>query len=178
MKVLIVTDMQNDFIDGALGNKEAVGIVNSVKANIDSYLTIGDTVIYTKDTHTEDYLQTQEGQKLPVKHCIKGTQGWEFYKNLYVNGCKVIEKPSFGSLELAELISDMNDVESIELIGICTDICVISNAMILKARMPETPIFVDESCCAGTTLANHKNALNAMKICQIKVIGGKDDHTV
>ena len=178
MRVLIVTDMQNDFINGILGTKEAVGIIDIAKAKIDNYLAAGDTVIYTQDTHTEAYLQTQEGQKLPLEHCIKGTPGWEISQKVYVSGCKVIEKPSFGSIELAEFIAGMQEVQSIELIGICTDICVISNAMILKAKMPEIPILVDASCCAGTTLENHKNALYAMKGCQIEVIGDEDNDTV
>ena len=178
MKVLVVTDMQNDFIDGTLGTKEAVQIIDSAKAKIDSYLTAGDMVIYTQDTHIENYLQTQEGQKLPVLHCIKGTPGWEISQKLYVSGCKVFEKSSFGSLELAEFIAGIKDVQSIELIGICTDICVISNAMILKAKMPEVPISVDASCCAGTTLESHNNALYAMKVCQIEVTGVKDHDAV
>ncbi|MEG6521935.1 cysteine hydrolase family protein [Desulfotomaculum sp. 1211_IL3151] len=178
MKVLVVIDMQNDFINGALGTKEAVKIVDSVKAKIDSYLAAGDIVIYTQDTHTEAYLKTQEGQKLPVEHCIKGTPGWEISPRVYVSGCPVIEKPSFGSLELAELIAGMEEIQSIELIGICTDICVISNALILKAKMPEVPLVVDASCCAGVTLESHQNALDAMKACQIEVIGGKDDDSV
>ncbi|HHY28717.1 MAG TPA: cysteine hydrolase [Desulfitobacterium dehalogenans] len=171
MKVLIVVDMQNDFIDGTLGTKEAVKIVDTVKRKIDSYLAAGDTVIYTQDTHTEAYLQTQEGQKLPVEHCIKGTPGWEISQKVYVSGCQVIEKPSFGSIELAELIAGMKEIQSIELIGLCTDICIISNAMILKAKMLEIPIVVDSSCCAGATPEGHQNALYAMKICQIEVIG-------
>ncbi|NLY46540.1 MAG: cysteine hydrolase [Tissierella sp.] len=178
MRVLVVTDMQNDFIDGSLGTKEAVEIVDAAKAKIDRYLKQGDTVIYTQDTHTEAYLQTQEGQNLPVEHCIKGTPGWEISQSVYVSGCPVIEKPSFGSIELAKFIAEMKDIESIELIGICTDICVISNAMILKAKMPEIPIFVDASCCAGTTVENHKNALNAMKVCQIEVTGVKDHDVI
>lgn len=178
MKVLAVIDMQNDFINGALGTKEAVEIVNSVKAKIDSFLAAGDTVVYTQDTHTEAYLQTQEGQKLPVAHCIKGTPGWEISPRVYVSGCQVIEKPSFGSIELAELLAGMAEIQSIELIGLCTDICVISNAMILKAKMPEVPIVVDAACCAGATLEGHQNALYAMKACQIEVIGGKDDDSV
>lgn len=173
MRILIVTDMQNDFINGKLGTKEAVEILDSAKAKIDKYLAAGDMVIYTQDTHTEAYPQTQEGQKLPIEHCIKGTYGWEISQRVYVNGCKVIEKSSFGSIELAELIAEVKGVQSIELIGICTDICVISNAIILKAKMPETPILVDASCCAGTNLENHKNALYTMKGCQIEVIGGK-----
>lgn len=178
MRVLVVTDMQNDFINGTLGTKEAVEIVDSAKAKIDSYLAAGGIVIYTQDTHTETYLQTQEGQKLPVEHCIKGTPGWEISQKVYVSGCQVIEKPSFGSIKLAELIAGMKKVQSIELIGICTDICVISNAMILKAKMPEIPILVDASCCAGTTLESHNNALYAMKVCQIEVTGGEDHATV
>lgn len=178
MKVLAVIDMQNDFINGALGTKEAVEIVDSVKAKIDSYLAAGDTVVYTQDTHTEAYLQTQEGQKLPVAHCIKGTPGWEISQRVYVRGCQVIEKPSFGSIELAELLAGMEEIQSVELIGLCTDICVISNAMILKAKMPEVPIAVDAACCAGATLEGHQNALHAMKACQIEVIGGKDDDSV
>lgn len=173
MKVLVVTDMQNDFIDGALGTNEALEIVDCVKAKIDSYLAAGDTVIYTQDTHTMDYLKTQEGQKLPIEHCIEGTSGWEISKRVYVSGCQVIKKPSFGSLKLAELIAEMKAIQAVEIIGICTDICVISNAMILKAKMPEVPILVDASCCAGTTFESHKNALHAMKICQIEVRGGK-----
>lgn len=173
MKVLVVTDMQNDFIDGALGTREAIGIIDSVKAKIDSYLADGDTVIYTQDTHTRDYLNTQEGRKLPAPHCIEGTFGWEISKRVYVSGYQVIKKPSFGSLKLAELISEMNDIEAIEVIGLCTDVCVISNTMILKAKMPEVPILVDASCCAGTTFESHINALNAMKVCQIEVRGGK-----
>ena len=178
MKVLIVTDMQNDFINGALGTKEAVDIVDSVKAKIESYLSAGYTVIYTQDTHTKDYLKTQEGQKLPVEHCIKGTYGWEIFEKVYVSGCHVIEKPSFASLELTELIAEMKDIQSIELVGICTDICVISNAITLKAKMTEIPIVVDASCCAGTSLESHKNALKAMKMCQIEIIGGEEDDTL
>jgi nicotinamidase-related amidase len=178
MKILVVTDMQNDFIIGALGTEETVKIVDSAKVKIDSYLAAGDTVIYTQDTHTEAYLYTQEGQKLPVKHCIKGTPGWEISQKVYVSGCQVIEKPSFGSIELAEFIIGIKEVQSIELIGICTDICVISNAMILKAKMPEIPILVDASCCAGTTLESHNNALHAMKVCQIEVTEVKDNDTV
>ena len=178
MKILVVIDMQNDFINGALGTKEAVGIIDSVKAKIDSYIASGDEVIYTQDTHTKDYLKTQEGQKLPVEHCIKGTYGWEISEKVYVNGCEIIEKPSFASLELAELIAEMKDIESVELVGVCTDVCVISNAITLKAKMTEVPVLVDASCCAGTSLENHKNALNVMKMCQVEVIGGEENDTI
>ncbi|MCC8066576.1 MAG: cysteine hydrolase [Clostridiales bacterium] len=210
MKVLIAVDMQNDFIDGALGTKEAIAIVDNVRAKIDRYLENGDVVIYTRDTHTEDYLQSQEGRNLPVVHCVKGTPGWEISEKVYVDGCTVVDKPSFGSLTLPETLQDsvkkperMSDsvghsevtresvrhdvemnqneksghgeaideenIESIELIGLCTDICVISNAMILKAAYPEVPITVDASCCAGVTPESHENALNAMRMCQIQV---------
>ena len=167
MKVLCVIDMQNDFIDGALGTKEAEAIVENVKAKIELYRKNGDTVIFTRDTHSEDYMNTQEGKNLPVPHCIKGSKGWEVSEKLDTASDKIIDKPTFGSFELAEYISTLADVEEIELIGLCTDICVISNAMIIKARFTETPIKVDSSCCAGVTPESHANALGAMKMCQI-----------
>ena len=167
MKVLCVIDMQNDFIDGALGTKEAEAIVENVKAKIELYRKNGDTVIFTRDTHTEDYMNTQEGKNLPVPHCIKGSKGWEVSEKLDTASDKIIDKPTFGSFELAEYISTLADVDEIELIGLCTDICVISNAMILKARFTETPIKVDSSCCAGVTPESHTNALGTMKMCQI-----------
>ena len=167
MKVLCVIDMQNDFIDGALGTKEAEAIVENAKAKIELYRKNGDTVIFTRDTHSEDYMNTQEGKNLPVPHCIKGSKGWEVSEKLDTASDKIIDKPTFGSFELAEYISTLADVDEIELIGLCTDICVISNAMILKARFTETPIKVDSSCCAGVTPESHTNALGAMKMCQI-----------
>lgn len=167
MKVLCVIDMQNDFIDGALGTKEAEDIVENVKAKIELYRKNGDTVIFTRDTHSEDYMNTQEGKNLPVPHCIKGSKGWEVSEKLDTASDKIIDKPTFGSFELAEYISTLADVEEIELIGLCTDICVISNAMIFKARFTETPIKVDSSCCAGVTPESHTNALGTMKMCQI-----------
>ncbi len=170
MKVLCVIDMQNDFIDGALGTKEAEAIVENVKAKIELYRKNGDTVIFTRDTHTEDYMNTQEGKNLPVPHCIKGSFGWEISEKLDTASYKIIDKPTFGSFELAEYISTLSDVEEIELIVLCTDICVISNAMILKARFTETPITVDSACCAGVTPDSHSNALSSMKMCQINCI--------
>lgn len=169
MKVLVVIDMQNDFIDGALGTKEAVQITDCVKAKVAEYLAAGDAVIYTRDTHTSEYLSTQEGKHLPVVHCVKGSHGWEIADGVYADGCPVIDKPSFGSLELAEYVAGLESVEKIELVGLCTDICVISNAMILKAKLPEIPLAVDASCCAGVTPDSHKNALEAMKMCQILI---------
>ncbi|MCC8137302.1 MAG: cysteine hydrolase [Clostridiales bacterium] len=186
MRVLIVVDMQNDFIDGALGTMEAAAIVDNVREKIDRYLENGDTVIYTRDTHTEAYLQTQEGRNLPVVHCVKGTPGWEISEKVYVEGCTVVDKPSFGSPALPEVVkacaarqsgrgaqsgnTDGGTPDSIELVGLCTDICVISNAMILKAAFPEIPMTVDASCCAGVTPESHENALNAMRMCQIQII--------
>lgn len=176
MKVLFVVDMQNDFIDGALGTKEAVAIVPRVRAKIDAHLADGGAVIYTRDTHTADYLNTQEGRRLPVVHCVEDTPGWEISDKVFVAGCEVINKPAFGSLELPQLLQELqsrhpeDELEFIELIGLCTDICVISNAMILKAAFPELPIKVDSSCCAGVTPESHENALKAMGMCQIEIL--------
>ncbi|MBQ4267885.1 MAG: cysteine hydrolase [Clostridia bacterium] len=167
MKVLCVIDMQNDFIDGALGTKEAEAIVENVKSKIELYRQNGDTVIFTRDTHTEEYMNTQEGKKLPVPHCIKGSKGWEITEKLDTASDKIIDKPTFGSFELADYVASLSDVEEIELIGLCTDICVISNAMLLKAKLTETQISVDSSCCAGVTPESHLNALESMKMCQI-----------
>lgn len=168
MKVLCVIDMQNDFIDGALGTKEAVSIVPAVKDKISLYRKKGDTVIFTRDTHLENYMDTQEGKKLPVPHCIKGTTGWEITEKLDTASDVIIDKPTFGSYVLSDYVSGLSNVEEIELIGLCTDICVISNAMLLKAKLTETPIRVDSSCCAGVTPESHLNALEAMKMCQIE----------
>ena len=173
MKLLIVVDMQNDFIDGALGTKEAVGIVDKVKDKIFEYKCSYEPVIFTRDTHENSYLETQEGKNLPVEHCIYGTHGWEITYELNTNSSEVINKESFGSIYLAEYIEHKYPtVSGIELIGLCTDICVISNAMILKAKFPETFITVDASCCAGVTPESHRNALAAMKMCQINVVNG------
>lgn len=167
-KLLIVVDMQKDFIDGALGTLEAVSIVPNVKKKIEEYQAAGDEVIFTLDTHEEDYLETQEGKNLPVKHCIRGTEGWELDSSLREFQGKRFEKNTFGSAQLAEFVSG-NNYESIELVGLCTDICVISNALLIKAMTPETPISVDASCCAGVTPQSHENALNAMKMCHIAI---------
>ena len=170
MKILCVIDMQNDFIDGALGTAEAVAIVGNVRDKIDLYRKNGDKVIFTRDTHYDNYMQTAEGSKLPVPHCIKGSDGWQISSELEVGDSRVIDKPTFGSVELAEYIRQLEDIDQIELVGLCTDICVISNALVLKANMPETPICVDSSCCAGVTTDSHNNALSAMKMCQIEII--------
>ena len=165
MKTLIVIDMQNDFIDGSLGSKEAVAIVPQVKEKIDAYRENGDEVIFTRDTHHEDYLNTNEGHYLPVVHCIENTRGWEIREGLYFEGAEIINKPSFGYTGWKE-----KSFEEIEIIGLCTDICVVSNALILKALFPEIKISVDPKCCAGVTPESHAAALETMKMCQIEII--------
>ena len=150
----------------ALGTPEAVAIVPKVKAKIQSYQEAGHEIIYTRDTHEENYLDTPEGKKLPVKHCIRGTKGWEIADGLYVEGCKVIDKPNFGWPNWRE-----EQLEQVELIGLCTDICVVSNALIIKATFPEAEVRVDAACCAGVTPATHQAALATMGMCQIDVIG-------
>lgn len=169
MKLLIVIDMQNDFIDGALGTKEAVAIVPKVAEKIAKWRSEGGEVVFTRDTHQKEYLQTQEGKNLPVVHCVEGTDGWKISDKLEVGASRVFNKPSFGSMELAEYVAGLASLEEIELVGLCTGICVISNAFILKAKLPEVPISVDSSCCACVTPESHVTALNAMKLCQIKV---------
>ena len=168
MKYLIVVDMQNDFIDGALGTPEAVAILPHVKAKIEQF---DGKVLFTRDTHETNYLTTQEGRNLPVEHCIKGTDGWQIHPELeLLRKTEAIDKPTFGSTALVHLLQRAQDLESIELIGLCTDICVISNAMLIKAAFPEIPVTVDAKCCAGVTPESHKNALEAMKMCQIRVV--------
>ena len=172
-KILIVIDMQNDFIDGALGTAEAVAIVENVKAKIRSYPA--DCVWATMDTHGPDYLQTQEGRFLPVEHCIRGSKGWELRNDIaaLLDGAKIYEKPTFGSTVMAEdlkVLSRQEEIE-LELCGLCTDICVVSNALLLKAMMPEVKISVDAACCAGVTPESHAAALQTMTMCQIEITG-------
>lgn len=172
-KVLIVVDMQNDFVDAALGTKEAVAIVPSVIHKIESYA--GELVIATRDTHRENYMETSEGKHLPVPHCIRGTEGWEIREDvaevLNKVNAKVMDKLTFGSVELAEKMVELSKEDNleIELIGLCTDICVVSNALLLKANLPEAVIKVDASCCAGVTPQSHQAALTTMKMCQIEI---------
>ena len=172
-KILVVVDMQKDFVDGALGTREAVAIVDNVVRKIEDF--DGD-IIVTYDTHAENYMETQEGKNLPVPHCIKGSDGWQLDKNVQAaldkRAYAVIEKPTFGSVALPEYIKANYDPKeiSIELIGLCTDICVVSNALLLKANFLETPISVDASCCAGVTPDTHNAALTTMRMCQINVI--------
>lgn len=174
MDVLIVVDMQKDFVDGALGTAEAVSIVPNVAARIERGLAANETILFTRDTHEADYMDTQEGRNLPVPHCIRGSEGWEIIPQLqkYAAAAKVIDKPTFGSMELGHWLKEENGkmpVNKITLIGLCTDICVISNAMVAKAALPETVVAVDASCCAGVTPQSHQNALEAMKVCQITI---------
>ena len=175
MKTLIVIDMQNDFIDGALGSKEAQAIVPNVKKKIEEYVASGDEVIFTRDTHGEQYLETNEGKHLPVPHCIKNTEGWNIIPEIDIPDREHIDKPTFGypDWEITGQDGDFTDrnFEEIEIIGVCTDICVVSNALILKAFYPEINITVDASCCAGVTPESHQAALTTMKMCQINVIG-------
>ena len=169
--ILIVVDMQNDFIDGALGTKEAEAIVDRVVEKVRDF---PGKVLFTRDTHSPDYLNTQEGRNLPVIHCVEGTPGWEIRPELMAL-CRTepIDKPTFGSTALGEVLRGLDTLEpigSVTLVGLCTDICVISNALLVKAFLPEVPITVDAACCAGVTPESHRNALAAMRSCQIRII--------
>lgn len=164
-KTLIVVDMQKDFIDGALGTKEAVSIVENVKNKIAEYRKNGDEIIFTRDTHQADYLNTNEGKHLPVVHCVEGTDGWQIPEELQVQDAVYINKPTFGYLNWKDY-----DLEEVELIGLCTDICVVSNALLIKAQYPEITVKVDASCCAGVTPESHEAALLTMKMCQVEVL--------
>jgi len=173
--LLIVVDMQNDFIDGSLGTKEAQSIIKNVVNKIQKF---DGKIIATADTHSDNYLDTAEGEKLPVKHCIKGTTGWminsDVEAELNNKGFYLVEKNTFGSIDLPQIISESSNdgISSIEIIGLCTDICVVSNALILKAYYPELPVSVDASCCAGVTPETHNAALSTMRMCQIDIING------
>ncbi|MGN1398901.1 MAG: cysteine hydrolase family protein [Erysipelotrichaceae bacterium] len=169
--ILLVIDMQNDFVYGSLSTDQARSIIENVKEKITNFS--GD-IYFTRDTHYQNYLSTQEGRKLPVEHCIKDSEGWQIIPQLnQLRKTAPIDKITFASKELAEMLTGINQQEtinSITLVGLCTDICVISNAMTIKAFLPETEIIVDAACCAGVTVESHNNALNAMKCCQITII--------
>jgi nicotinamidase-related amidase len=175
---LIVVDMQRDFIDGSLGTPEAAAIVPAVARKIEAHLASGKgPMLFTCDTHGRDYLDTAEGRSLPVEHCIKGEDGWALHPQIAAlakrTGSMLFKKPTFGSKELAAYLADANAREpigSIELVGLCTDICVISNALLIKSFLPEVPICVDSSCCAGVTPESHETALAAMRMCQIEIV--------
>lgn len=182
MKILIMIDMQNDFLTGVLGNQQTAAVVPAVCEKVKRYLAENKApLIYTMDTHAENYLSTQEGRNLPVIHCVKGSYGWQLDDSLKAitdgqpDRTVKIEKGTFGSETLPRCVKDISlkygeEIEEIELVGVCTDICVISNAMLLKAFFPETLITVDSKCCAGVTPQSHNNALEAMKMCHIRVI--------
>ena len=170
-KILIVVDMQNDFIDGALGTPEAAAVVPAVRRKIEGF---SGPVLFTRDTHGADYPDTQEGKNLPVPHCIRGTDGWRIREELdRLRTTEPVDKPGFGSPALGRLLCEMNEEDplgSITFVGLCTDICVISNVMTAKAFLPEVPIIVDASCCAGVTPASHETALRAMEACQVRIV--------
>jgi nicotinamidase-related amidase len=170
-KILVVVDMQNDFIDGTLGSDRAKKIVPKVVQKIKNAKDEGWNVIFTMDTHSDDYLATSEGKKLPVVHCVKGTHGWQLNESIapLSQGCDVYEKGTFGSVKLAKDIAGMSPKE-IEIVGLCTDICVVSNAILIKATLPECKIGVCESCCAGATEAGHRAAIETMRCCQIDIV--------
>ena len=167
MKTLIVIDMQNDFLTGSLANPDAQAIIPNIKKKIDEYLSHGDEVIFTRDTHKFNYLETNEGKHLPIEHCVHGTYGWLVADELSHPECRHINKTTFGY----RYWEYEGDFENIELVGTCTSICVVSNAIILKAQFPDANITVDASCCACVTPESHKHALEVMKMCQINVIG-------
>lgn len=175
-RILLVIDMQNDFISGSLGTPEAVSIVSKVVEKIRDYKAKNDLVIYTRDTHFENYLDTQEGKNLPVVHCVKATWGWELedqIKALVTDEDPIYDKETFGSLALGEALREIMNREEdlvIEMVGLCTDICVVSNAMIIKANCPEVKMIVDATCCAGVTPQSHQAALETMRMCQISII--------
>ncbi len=173
-RILLVIDMQKDFVDGSLGTAEAAAILPKVEERVRSFDGL---VIFTLDTHPENYLETQEGRNLPVEHCIRGTEGWKLSGELEQicreKGARVFEKPTFGSKELADTLAEeygRGVFDSVELVGLCTDICVISNALLLKAYMPELPIYVDPALCAGVTPEKHEAALETMRSCQIQML--------
>lgn len=171
-QILVVVDMQNDFIDGVLGTAQAQGIVDRVVQKIRQYPA--DAVIATQDTHQKDYLQTREGKYLPVEHCIQDTWGWELRKEVAdaLSGAVILEKPTFGTLQIAETVKKLAEGETdlhVEVVGLCTDICVVSNALLLKTLLPDAVVRVDASCCAGVTQESHQAALLTMKMCQIEV---------
>ena len=184
MKVLIVVDMQNDFINGSLGTEEAVAIVPNVKKKIEEYRDRSDVIVFTRDTHHEDYFFTSEGKHLPVRHCVEFAYGWQIEENLKeaAGNPFIVNKSTFGYRGWHSALAkpskiyvwewfNLENASEIELVGLCTDVCVVSNALILKTMYPETKITVDASCCAGVTPESHKAALTTMKMCQINVIG-------
>ena len=171
-KILIVVDMQNDFIDGALGSKEAVTIVDKVAEKIKAAEDEGALVLFTRDTHGEDYMATEEGKNLPVPHCIERSAGWQISEKIpYPQNSRSFDKFTFGSMDLGSFLKELVSApERVELVGLCTDICVLSNAVIAKAALPNAHIVVDAACCAGVSPASHDTALAAMKAIQVEIV--------
>ncbi|BBF43242.1 nicotinamidase [Lachnospiraceae bacterium KM106-2] len=172
--ILVVIDMQNDFITGTLGTKEAIAVQPEVVKIVEQFQG---EILFTRDTHEEDYLTTREGKNLPIKHCIRNTNGWEIEPELkslaFEKGCRILDKPTFGSVELMEYLKQLNDqdpISTLTFVGVCTDICVISNVLLAKAALLNTEIKVIKDACAGVTKESHENALMAMKACQIEII--------
>ncbi len=165
---LIVIDMQKDFLTGSLANAKADTVIKNVQEKIKQYREQGKDIIFTRDTHADNYMDTQEGKNLPVPHCIKGTDGWKIVDGLAKAQDKIIDKPTFGSVELAEYVR-LKNYKSVELVGVCTDICVVSNALLIKAFCLETIVFVDALCCAGVSEESHSSALKTMSACQVTV---------
>ena len=168
-KAIVVIDMQNDFVDGALGTQEAQAMLPRMVEKLAAARAEGTALVFTMDTHGADYLQTQEGKKLPIEHCIRGTAGWQIADALQPfvrEAAAILEKPTFGATALPAVLADYDEIE---LVGLCTDICVISNALLAKAFYPEKRITVDAACCAGVTPESHANALAAMRMCQVEV---------
>lgn len=173
MDVLLVIDLQNDFVDGALGNKCNDKIVKPIESLVENF---DGEVIFTRDTHDENYLESLEGSHLPVKHCIKNSKGWQI--KIDTKNHKIIDKPSFGSYELVEYLKKLNEKEKIEniyMVGICTDICVLSNAILIKNALLNTEVTVIEDLCKATNEKNHKIALEAMKSCQVNIVNSKGE---
>ncbi|MBR2341530.1 MAG: cysteine hydrolase [Clostridia bacterium] len=168
-KLLVVVDMQNDFVRGTLGSADAVAILPNVIKKLRFARENGVQIAFTRDTHFENYSSTQEGEKLPVLHCVKDTYGWEIVDGLYEDGEKVFDKPTFGSLELAKFVQG-EGFDEVELIGVCTDICVVSNALLIKAYCPEVRVQVSADCCAGVSKESHDAALKTMSSCQVEIL--------
>ena len=168
-EILVVVDMQTDFLTGALGSADAAAVIPVVKARVDEARKKGERVVFTRDTHGKEYLQTQEGKKLPVPHCEKDTDGWQIVGGLYQDGDLVFDKPVFGSIALAEFLK-AERFDKITFVGVCTDICVVSNVLLTKAYCPESEVFVISAACAGVTREKHEAALETMRSCQVTVL--------
>lgn len=168
-KALVIIDMQNDFVFGALGSNDAQNILPAVKARIERGRIEGEEIVFTRDTHEENYLSTSEGKRLPVPHCIKHTHGWEIVDGLHRAGEKIFDKPTFGSVELARFLTEKN-FDEVTFCGVCTDICVVSNVLLYKAHSPEKAVRAIESCMAGTSKQAHDAAVLTMRSCQVEIV--------